>query len=414
MIIQFTVENFLSFREAATLSLAASALKEKQTSSEDIVFELAGTNLSLLKSAVVYGANASGKSNLIKALDFFKWFVINSSKGVQSGERIQQVESFRLNRGTENEPSYFEAVFADEQAQYRYGFEVDEKRVYREWLYQKSNKKKAKEVELFLRNLDEYELHPKFTVGKEVVAKRMVRDNALLLSVAAQFNEAVSVEIMEWLANTTIVLGSSDERIWEMAARQIDNPEMKQRIVEFAQFADFGIDDIRKVDNTVISSHQQCDETGKATKMVTFPFRKNESEGTIKYFSLAYPIIDALDHGKRLVIDEFDSKMHPLLTSKIIALFNSRLTNAKNAQLIFTTHDTNLLNANLFRRDQVWFTQKDSLGASELYSLAEYKVRNSAPFEKEYLMGKYGGVPIVGQFERLFDQKEETENGTDE
>ncbi|KAA5428562.1 AAA family ATPase, partial [Bacteroides cellulosilyticus] len=225
MIIQFTVENFLSFKEAATLSLAASALKEKQTSSEDIVFELTGTNLSLLKSAVVYGANASGKSNLIKALDFFKWFVINSSKGVQSGERIQQVESFRLNRSTENEPSYFEAVFADEQSQYRYGFEVDEKRVYREWLYQKSNKKKAKEVELFLRNLDEYELHPKFAVGKEVVAKKMVRDNALLLSVAAQFNETVSVEIMEWLANTTIVRGSSDERIWKMATQQIDNPE---------------------------------------------------------------------------------------------------------------------------------------------------------------------------------------------
>ena len=106
--------------------------------------------------------------------------------------------------------------------------------------------------------------------------------------------------------------------------------------------------------------------------------------------------------------------MHPLLTCKIIALFNSRLTNSKNAQVIVTTHDTNLLNANLFRRDQVWFTQKDSLGASELYSLAEYKVRNSAPFEKEYLMGKYGGVPIVGQFERLFDRKEETEDGTDE
>ena len=172
MIIQFTVENFLSFKDAATLSLAASALKEKQTSAEEIIFELTGTNLSLLKSAVVYGANASGKSNLVKALDFFKWFVINSSKGVQSGERIRQVESFRLNRNTENEPSYFEAVFADEHAQYRYGFEVDEKRVYREWLYQKSNKKKAKEVELFLRDKDEYELHPKFAVGKEVVSKR--------------------------------------------------------------------------------------------------------------------------------------------------------------------------------------------------------------------------------------------------
>ena len=219
---------------------------------------------------------------------------------------------------------------------------------------------------------------------------------------------------MGWLANTTIVLGSSDERIWEMAIAQIDDPSMKRRIVEFARFADFGIDDIRKVDNTVISSHQQYDEEGNATKTVTFPFRVNVSEGTIKYFSLAYPIIDALDHGKRLVVDEFDSKMHPLLTSRIIGLFNSRVTNPRNAQLIFTTHDTNLLNASLFRRDQIWFTQKDSFGASELYSLAEYKVRNSAPFEKEYLMGKYGGIPVIGQFERLFDLREEEYGSTDE
>ncbi len=413
MLIQFTVENFLSFKEAATLSLVASSLKEKQTQAEDIIFEIDGANISLLKSAVVYGANASGKSNLVKALDFFKWFVINSSKGVQSSERIQ-VESFRLNKETECEPSYFEAIFADNDMQYRYGFEVDDKKVCREWLYQKVNKRKAKEVELFLRTEDNYEIHTKFAVGKEVVEKKMVRDNALLLSVAAQFNESVSVDIMAWLANTTIVTGSSDERIWEMATTQIDNPKMKQRIVAFAQFADFGIDDIRKVDNTVISSHLQYDDDGNETKSVTFPFRKNESEGTIKYFSLAFPIIDALDNGKRLIIDEFDSKMHPLLTCKIIALFNSLVTNPRNAQLIFTTHDTNLLSANLFRRDQVWFTQKDSFGASSLYSLAEYKVRNSAPFEKDYLMGKYGGVPVVGQFERLFNLRDEDENGTEE
>lgn len=413
MIIQFTVENFLSFKEAATLSLVASSLKEKQTQADDIVFALEGANLSLLKSAVVYGANASGKSNLIKALDFFKWFVINSSKGTQSGERIQ-VESFWLNDETEKEPSYFEAVFADKEMQFRYGFEMDDKRVYREWLYQKGNKRKAKEVELFYRESDKYDIHPKFTVGKEVVAKKMVRDNALLLSVAAQFNEMTSVQIMKWLADTTTVTGNCDERIWEQASGQIDNPKIKQRIVEFARFADFGIDDIHKVDNTVVSSHRQYNDKGKETKTVTFPFRKNESDGTIKYFSLAYPIIDALDHGKRLIIDEFDSKMHPLLTCRIIALFNSAETNPKNAQLICTTHDTNLLNANLFRRDQVWFTQKDAYGASRLYSLAEYKVRNSAPFEKDYLMGKYGGVPVVGRFEQLFNQNEETEDGTKE
>lgn len=413
MVIQFTVENFLSFKEAATLSLTASALKERQTQADDIVFGLTGTSLSLLKSAVIYGANASGKSNLIKAFDFFKWFVINSSKGVQSGENIR-VESFRLNRKTAQEPSYFEAIFAAGQTQYRYGFEADKKRVYREWLYQKSNKRKAKEVEWFLRDGDGYELHPKFAVGKEVVAKKMVRDNALLLSVAGQFNDRVAAEIMGWLADTTIITGSNDESTWETAAAQIDNPAMKRRIVEFARFADLGIDDIRKVENTVVSFHQQYDEQGKATQTITFPFRKNESEGTIKYFSLAYPIIDALDHGKRLVIDEFDSKMHPLLTCRIIGLFNSKETNPRNAQLIFTTHDTNLLNTNLFRRDQIWFTQKDSLGASELYSLAEYKVRNSAPFEKEYLMGKYGGIPVVGQFERLFDSNEKENASTNE
>ena len=163
---------------------------------------------------------------------------------------------------------------------------------------------------------------------------------------------------------------------------------------------------IEKIDNTIVSTHTQYDDEGNEVKAVTFPFRKNESEGTIKYFSLAYPIIDALDNGKRLIIDEFDSKMHPLLTCRIIALFNSKETNPKNAQLIFTTHDTNLLSANIFRRDQIWFTQKDRYGATELYSLAEYKVRNDASFEKDYLSGKYGAIPIVGDLTRLFNTQE--------
>lgn len=413
MIIQFSVENFLSFKEQVTLSLVASALKENQSLVNGIVFELEGANISLLKSAAIYGANASGKSNLIKALDFFKWFIINSSKEVQSGEKIF-VDSFRLHKDTESEPSYFEAIFADAGFQYRYGFEVDATRVYREWLYRKINKRKSKEVELFFRNGEEYIIHPKYAIGKEVVSKKMVRENALLLSVSAQFNETVSTNIMKWLSDTIIVTDKNDKQIWDMATAQMDNPEMRQRIVEFSKFADFGIYDIQKIDNTITSSHIQYDEEGKNVKNITFQFRKHESEGTIKYFSLAYPIIDALDNGKRLIIDEFDSKMHPLLTSKIISLFNSTDTNKKNAQLIFTTHDTNLLNAGLFRRDQIWFTQKDTYGASELYSLVEYKVRNSTPFEKEYLMGKYGGVPLVGQFERLFDDNNNNENGKEE
>lgn len=298
------------------------------------------------------------------------------------------------------------AIQCDEDNQYRYGFEADNSSVHSEWLYQKANKKRAKEVELFYREKDSFDIHTKFAVGKELAGKRMVRANALLLSVAAQFNDPTAVEIMKWLNDTTIISGSNDEKIWNTATIQLDDIRMKQRIVEFSRYADLGIENIEKIDNTIVSMHTQYDDEGNEVKAVTFPFRKNESEGTIKYFSLAYPIIDALDNGKRLIIDEFDSKMHPLLTCRIITLFNSKETNPKNAQLIFTTHDTNLLSANIFRRDQIWFTQKDRYGATELYSLAEYKVRNDASFEKDYLSGKYGAIPIVGDLTRLFNTQE--------
>lgn len=404
MIIQFTIGNFLSFKDLSTFSLVSSNLKENQLVSEGIVFDIENTDLSLLKSAVIYGANASGKSNFIKALEFFKWYIINSSKDIQSGEHVN-VESFRLNANTANEPSYFEVLFGQGDIQYRYGFEVDDKKVYAEWLYQRANKRKSKEIELFYRKINEFTIHSKFNVGKELVNKKMIRDNALLLSVAAQFNESTAVEILNWLNETTIIESSKDENIWNNAIMQLENQEMRHRIVAFSQYADLGIDDIEKIENTIVSSHIQYDDAGNEIKTITFPFKKNESEGTIKYFSLAYPIIDALDNGKRLIIDEFDSKLHPLLTCKVIALFNSKETNPNNAQLIFTTHDTNLLSAHLFRRDQIWFTQKDRLGSTDLYSLIEYKVRNNAFFEKEYMQGKYGAIPILGNLSQLFQTK---------
>lgn len=406
MLIQFSVGNFLSFKEQSTLSLVASALKDIQILSEDVIFNIGETDLALLKSATIYGANASGKSNFIKALDFFKWYVINSSKDIQAGERVN-VESFRLSSSTVEEPSYFEAIFCNAEYQYRYGFETDENMVHSEWLYQKANKKRAKEVELFYRDEDCFNIHSKFIIGKELINKQMVRTNALLLSVAAQFNDAVAVEIVKWLNDTTIISGSNEKNIWDLAAIRLDDLKMKQRIVDFSRYADLGIENIEKVNNAIISMHTQYDDEGNEVKLINFPFKKNESEGTIKYFSLAYPIIDALDNGKRLIIDEFDSKMHPLLTCRIIALFNSKETNPKNAQLIFTTHDTNLLSASIFRRDQIWFTQKDRFGATELYSLAEYKVRNDASFEKDYLSGKYGAIPIMGDLTRLFNVHEE-------
>ena len=272
-----------------------------------------------------------------------------------------------------------------------------------EWLYKRASKKRAKEMEVFYRDGNETTVHPKSQLLQELVTKKMVRDNALLLSTAAQFNEATAVSILHWLGDTKILFCSEDEELWKKAIKYLDDDEMRRRITTFARYADLGIEDITKTGNRIVSHHRQYDDDGREVNNVSFSFTSNESEGTIKYFSLAYPIIDALDNGKRVIIDELDSKLHPLLVKRIVALFNDAKTNPNGAQLLFTAHDTFLLSAGLFRRDQVWFTQKDSFGATELYSLAEYKVRSTSPFEKEYLHGRYGATPLIGEMEEIFN-----------
>lgn len=405
MIIQFSIGNFLSFKELSTLSLVTTNLKEAAIPDADSMTEMGDAIPAVLHGAAIYGANASGKSNFAKAFATFKWLVVNSMKELQAGETLD-VESFMLNATTVHEPSVFEIVFCNAEYIFRYGFEIDSRKVHKEWLYRRNNRKRAKEVELLFRDGDKNNVHPTCAIARNLIANRMVRDNALLVSVAAQFNDEMAVSIVNWLNDTSIITSHDDEMMWKRAAIKLDDPNIRKRIVDFSRFADLGIEDIYKVNDEVVSSHVQYDDEGREMQTVSFPFASNESEGTVKYFQLAYPIIDALDNGKRLVIDEIDSKMHPKLTSKIIELFNSRETNPNHAQLIFTIHDTNILSARILRRDQVWFAQKDTYGATRLYSLADYKVRNNASFEKEYLEGKYGGTPIIGDFSKLFANAE--------
>lgn len=403
MILEFCVTNYLSIKDELKLSFVASTLKENLSETNDTI-PLSDTGMSIVRSAVIYGANASGKSNVLKALDFYKRFIIDSFKNSQAGESIE-VENFRLNSTTVNEPTTMEATFSDGNTIYRYGFEVTDKAVCTEWLYQRVNRKRAKEVEVFYREDGNTTVHPKSSLLQELVNKKMVRENALLLSTAAQFNDPKAVAILKWLNDMQVLFCSEDDKLWQQAIKHLDNEALRNRIVAFAKYADLGIESIAKIDNQIVSSHRQYDNEGREINNVTFSFNSNESEGTIKYFSLAYPIIDALDNGKRIVIDELDSKLHPLLVKKIITLFNSSETNPKGAQFLFTTHDTFLLSANLFRRDQVWFTQKDNFGATEAYSLAEYKVRRTSPFEKDYLQGKYGATPIIGDMENIFKDR---------
>ena len=401
MILEFCVTNYMSIKDDLKLSFIATSLKESTVEPNDL-FPVGNTGISLVRSAVIYGANASGKSNVLKAFDFFKRFIISSFKDSQAGEAIE-VENFRLNAITAVEPTTMEATFTDGDFIYRYGFEVDNKAVRVEWLYKRASKKRAKEMEVFYRDGNETTVHPKSQLLQELVTKKMVRDNALLLSTAAQFNESTAVNILHWLGDTNILFCSEDEELWKKAIKYLDDDELRRRITAFARYADLGIEDITKTGNRIVSHHRQYDDDGREVNNVSFSFTSNESEGTIKYFSLAYPIIDALDNGKRVIIDELDSKLHPLLVKRIVALFNDAKTNPNGAQLLFTAHDTFLLSAGLFRRDQVWFTQKDSFGATELYSLAEYKVRSTSPFEKEYLLGRYGATPLIGEMEEIFN-----------
>ena len=384
--------------------MVATSLKEPKVENNPVT-AVGDTGIGLLSSAAVFGANASGKSNIIKAFRFFKDFTVNSFGNAKAG-RSAGIENFRLNSESIAEPSSFELIFLCNENRYRYGFEVFNSSVSMEWLYCKSIRKRSKEIELFFRDADGTRVHGSYDRMQEIVRKQYVRSDTLCLSLAAWLNDPTATKIMRWMSDTAILSCSDEKSMWDDAMSHFDDNEIRQRIISFSKSADLGIESIKKMDNHLVSTHIQYDKDGKTAKEIIFPFTENESEGTIKYFGLAYPIIHALDTGGRLIIDELDSKLHPLLVSGIVGLFSSAGTNPHHAQLIFTTHDTALLGAKLFRRDQVWFTEKDIYSASSLYSLSEYKVRSGAAFERDYLSGRYGATPILGDLTEVFTARE--------
>lgn len=430
MLLQFSIRNFRTFKDKATLSLIASNY-DRETREADNVFESKGFNSRLLKSAVIYGANASGKSRLIEAFAFMRHFVINSSKETQKGESID-VEPFILSAETENKPSEFEIIFLFNDELFRYGFEVTKQVVVSEWLY---HKPKTKEVELFFRDGNQFDVHERnFSKGSAIAKQGLVRDNALFVSVAAQFNERTAISVIDWFKRLKLLSGLDETGYSGFTLGRTEISAHKIKILELLKAADFGIQDIklRKLDieklpsgmpkevkdeilrevkeenaefiADVLTMHKKYDFNKQVVQNVSFSLNDDESSGTKKFFALSGPILDVIENGFTLVVDELDSKLHPNLVCKIVSLFNSNQFNPKNAQLIFNTHDTNLLSSGLFRRDQIWFTSKDKYGEAKLYSLADFKsdeVRKNESFENNYIRGKYGAVPYLGFFDNL-------------
>ncbi len=431
MLLEFSVRNFKTFREKATLSLLASNY-DKDTREEENVHNESKFGLRLLKSAVIYGANASGKSKFLDAMAFMRYLVINSSKESQKGDHIN-VEPFKLSTESENEPSEFEIVFTCSGSMFRYGFEVTGQNIVAEWLYHRT---KRKELELFYRELNEYEIHPRnFVKGKTVVKEGLVRDNALLLSVAAQFNDETAILVTDWFKRLKFISGNKETNYKGYTLSKTEDPFFKEKILTVLEAADFGIQDVlvQKLDveslpkempkelrdkivkeakegnveyfSDAMFVRKKYDSNKKpANENAALSFDDNESAGTQKFFAILGPILDVIENGYILVVDELDSKLHPNLVCKIISLFNSEKLNPKNAQLVFNTHDTNLLSSGLFRRDQIWFTEKNKYGEARLYSLADFKsdeVKKYESFEENYIRGKYGAVPFLGLFDDL-------------
>jgi hypothetical protein len=430
MLVQVSVRNFKVFKDEAKLTLVASNY-DKSTREQENVFEVPKFGLRLLKSAVIYGANASGKTKLIDAVHFMKNFILSSSKESQQGESIG-TEPFRLNTATATQPSMFEIVFVHEEEMYRYGFEATTKAVVSEWLYHRPN---TKEVEIFSRDGQQFSLHPRhFKKGNILVDAGMVRSNTLMLSVAAQFNDKLAQNVLAWLGKFHQISGLYERGYIGYSMSRVE--DSKKKLLAFLKDADIGIEDISvsKMDSSNLPEaipdevketlktkmenermifygefktlHRRFDENECPTDTEDFSMEYEESAGTRKFFALSGPILRALENGEILFFDEMDSNIHPNLVRQIVKLFNAKATNPHNAQLIFNTHDTNLLGSNLFRRDQIWFVEKDRFGAATLYSLASFKTdeggRKTDNFEENYLQGRYGGVPLLGDFSKIF------------
>lgn len=424
MLVEFTVNNFKSIKDTVKFSMLTSSKDEGNS------FEKRKYNL--LKSAILYGANASGKSNFLRAMAFMSKFVLNKYKIIQSTDKLPH-EPFRLSTETEDASSIFEIVFFVDDIKYRYGFEIDNELVYSEWLYADE---KGKEAKLFYRDVEEKEyVNPnKFVEGYKFFDKKdekvNVSPNQLFIWKCDNEKDGViSKSILNWFNQFNMIDGMDHTGYINFTMKKMENEEFKDKIIELVKTADIGIDDIQVEEEdvplevieklqlpeflkdemikeggfksiTLNTLHQKFNSDGNVVDNVIFELEKEESKGTRKFFAMSAPILDTLKNGKVLIIDELDASLHPILTQHLIKLFHDENVNKNNAQLIFATHDTNLLKKTIFRRDQIWLSEKNKYGSTDLYSLAQFKnVRKNEDFEKQYIHGKYGAIPYLGKFE---------------
>lgn len=407
MILNLEFKNYRSFKGSCSFTTEPTSSKAKANNLCEIETKAEGSKKAL-KISLIFGANASGKTNLIKFLYGFRRWVLNMDNRV--GEDIVLYQPFRFDSETANAPIEFSLEFIAQKIRYKYEVSFTKTQIESESLISYPN---GKQTQLYERVLipDDKESDT-IKLGASLAAYKPfnVFKNQLLLSKFLKDTPCEPItNAAKYLADMVISNGFHEDTILgedkEMLRWLYSHPGNKKMLVEFLAFADTGVADFqleKRSGNVEVTSLHGLYKDGEGIGKTDLPFRE-ESFGTRALFIIGCHILQALQSGSPFFIDEMDSGLHSYVTQLIVDIFRNERINKKNAQLIFTTHDVNLLDQNTIRKDQVWFTEKDEYGISEIFTLSDFDdVREDTLFAKWYLNNKFGGVPSLQSLEKLF------------
>lgn len=427
MLLRFGVSNYRSIKAYQEISLVAAAIKDIEA---DLI-DCGDFNIKLLPAAAIYGANAAGKSNFLRAFRFMCSTVKTSHQKGEPGKPIGR-KYFALDASAKLEPTSLDCDFIYEGDRYHYGFTLNDERILEEWLFSYSARAKRKiKKTLFHRKFGEdkeFYFGPDLKGLNRTVAE-LTRDNSLLLSSAAANNHQQLLGIYKFFELNFEFKSSESSVMPHEFTRYINDSDTKAKVLDFLQYADTGIVDFeteKSVDDENAKEFQKglsdllskyigetfqiTDDDGASIKLALKHRTSSgnaaielsdESTGTLALLGILGPVFDVLKHGRVLILDELNTNLHPLVSRNLIAVFNSKITNPNGAQLIFTTHDTNLLCGGILRRDQVWFAEKDQFGASHFYPLTDISTRNTDNISKGYLEGHFGAIPFMANWQFL-------------
>ena len=415
MLIRFSFKNFKSFKDENVLDMEATSLKEHE-------YNLVKTDqVNLLKVAAIYGANASGKTNVLQAFDYMKKRILVSDDSKKNSPIDEDnVYSYMIN----NEPISLEVeILAKNNKIYKYGFDVLKDSIVSEWLY-------IKKINKFYSIFEREKNNVTMKSNNKISGLANIDERTLFLNIYSKIdkdNEDFN-NVYDWFVDANYLdLGNprfEDFINTRISLKILSDEKYKKELLRFIKTFDSGIEGIKTTPNSLeeVQNNNRVVKVelihrGENNELKALPLEL-ESNGTRKMFHLFDFFMDALRNGMVLFIDELDAKLHPLLTRYIINLFHNSETNIGNGQLIYSTHDTVNLNKETFRRDEIWFTEKNRDGVSEMYALSDYilddedgnnksgkKVRNDATYNKDYLTGRYGAIPVLEEFEISYEKQ---------